>query len=198
MCDAVISLLALHHVNDIPGTLAQIRRVLRPDGLFLACLLGGETLRELRESFMQAETELLGGVSPRVAPFGDVRALGHLLQRAGFALPVADHEIITVRYGHPLNLMRDLRQMGLTNALAERSRVPMTRALLMRAAAVYQERFSDADGKIRATFDCVWLSGWSPHDSQQKPLKPGSAAMRLADVLQTQEIPLTGVSDPKN
>ena len=190
--DAVFSLLALHQVNDMPGALAQIRRVLKPDGLFLACLFGGDTLNELRQSFMRAETELTGGLSPRVAPFGDPRALGQLLQRAGFALPVADRDAITVRYANVFALMRDLRRMGLTNALSERSRRFLPRALLMRMAEIYQSEFSDADRKIRATFDCVWLSGWAPHESQQKPLQPGSAKMRLADALHTQEIALKG------
>lgn len=185
--DAVVSLIALQQVNDLPGTLAQVRRSLKPDGLFLACLLGGESLTELRQSFAAAEVELRGGISPRVAPFGDPRALGQLLQRAGFALPVADHDAITVRYSNVFALMRDLRRMGLANALHERSRQFLPRALLMRMAEIYTRDFSDADGKIRATFDCVWLSGWAPHESQQKPLAPGSAKMRLADVLQTRE-----------
>ena len=141
---------------------------------------------------MRAETELTGGLSPRVAPFGDPRALGQLLQRAGFALPVADRDAITVRYANVFALMRDLRRMGLTNALSERSRRFLPRALLMRMAEIYQSEFSDADRKIRATFDCVWLSGWAPHESQQKPLQPGSAKMRLADALHTQEIALKG------
>ncbi|MGL5737007.1 MAG: methyltransferase domain-containing protein [Beijerinckiaceae bacterium] len=188
--DAVFSLMSLHGVNDLPGVLAQLRRALKADGLFFACLFGGGTLQELRDSFMQAESEMLGGASPRVAPFGDVRALGQLLQRAGFALPVADHEAVVVRYAHPLALMQDLRRMGLTNALQGRARRPLQRSLLMRACEIYMQRFADTDGKIRATFDCVWLSGWAPHESQQKPLKPGSAQMRLADVLRTDEIAL--------
>jgi SAM-dependent methyltransferase len=186
--DLVVSALALHYVNDLPGTLAQVRRALKPDGLFLAAMLGGDTLTELRQSFAQAETETTGGVSPRVAPFADVRALGMLLQRAGFALPVSDLDRITVRYATPFDLMHDLRRMGATNALAERRRVPLRRATLVRMAEIYAERFSDADGRVRATFDVVWLSGWAPHASQQQPLRPGAATARLADALGTTEI----------
>jgi SAM-dependent methyltransferase len=181
--DLAVSLLSLHGVNDLPGALVQVRRVLRPDGLFLGCLLGGATLTELRQALTAAEAELEGGVSPRVAPFGDVRDLGALLQRAGFALPVTDVETVAVRYQDPFGLMRDLRAMGLTNALADRRRAPLRRATLMRAAALYADRFADADGRLRATFEIVWLSGWAPHESQQKPLRPGSARMRLADAL---------------
>jgi SAM-dependent methyltransferase len=187
--DLVVSALALQFVNDLPGTLAQIRRALRPDGLLLAALLGGETLTELRQSFTAAEAELTGGASPRVAPFADVRALGVLLQRAGFALPVADVDRITVRYEEPFALMRDLRRMGATNALSARKRTPLRRAVLMRTAETYAERFSDPDGRVRATFEVVWLSGWAPHASQQQPLRPGSAKARLADALGTSEIP---------
>lgn len=182
-----MSLLALQSVNDLPGALLQIRRALRPDGLLLACLFGGDTLTELRQSFAAAESELEGGASPRVAPFADVRSAGGLLQRAGYALPVVDLERVTVRYGGAFGLMGDLRAMGLTNALAERRRTPLRRATLMRTAAIYAERFADPDGRVRATFDMVWLSGWSPHESQQKPLKPGSAKARLADALGTAE-----------
>jgi SAM-dependent methyltransferase len=181
--DLAVSLLALHAVNDLPGTLIQIRRALKPNGLFLGCLLGGSSLAELRQAFAAAEAELESGVSPRVAPFADVRDLGGLLQRAGFALPVTDIEPVTVRYANPLALMRDLRAMGLTNALVERRRAPLRCATLLRAAQVYAERFSDPDGRIRATFEIVWLSGWAPHESQQKPLRPGSAKARLADAL---------------
>jgi SAM-dependent methyltransferase len=187
--DLVISGLALQLVNDLPGTLLQIRRALRPDGLFLAALLGGETLTELRQSFTAAEAELAGGASPRVAPFADVRALGMLLQRAGFALPVADVDRLTVRYDTPFALMHDLRRMGATNVLTERSRRPLRRSVLMRMAEAYAARFSDPDGRVRATFDIVWLSGWAPHDSQQLPLRPGSARIRLADALGTAELP---------
>jgi SAM-dependent methyltransferase len=187
--DLVVSALALQSVNDLPGTLVQVRRALKPDGLFLAALLGGETLSELRQSFAAAEAELEGGVSPRVAPFVDTREAGALLQRAGFALPVADVDRITVRYASAFGLMDDLRRMGATNALAERRRVPLRRATLLRMADIYAARFADADGRVRASFDVVWLSGWAPHASQQQPLKPGSAKSRLADALRTTELP---------
>jgi SAM-dependent methyltransferase len=186
--DLVVSALALHFVNDLPGTLVQIRRALKPDGLFLAALLGGETLTELRQSFAAAESEMEGGASPRVAPFADVRDLGALLQRAGFALPVADADRITVRYSSAFALLHDLRRMGATSALVDRRRVPLRRATLLRMAKIYAERFSDSDGRVRATFEIVWLSGWTPHPSQQQPLKPGSAKARLADALGTHEI----------
>ena len=176
--DLVVSALALQFVNDLPGTLVQIRRALKPDGLLLAALLGGETLAELRESFAAAESETTGGVSPRVAPFADLRDLGALLQRAGFALPVTDTDRLTVRYDSAFALMRDLRRMGATNILVDRRRRPLRRATLMRMAEIYAERFADPDGRLRATFEIVWLSGWSPHPSQQQPLKPGSAAAR--------------------
>lgn len=187
--DLAVSALALQSVNDLPGTLAQIQRALKPDGLFLAALLGGETLIELRQSFAAAEAEIDGGVSPRVAPFADIRDLGALLQRAGFALPVIDTDRLTVRYATPFDLMRDLRGMGATNALVERRRVPLKRATLLRMADIYAERFSDPDGRLRASFDIVWLSGWAPHESQQQPLRPGSAKARLADALKTIEVP---------
>ncbi|HET7680243.1 MAG TPA: methyltransferase domain-containing protein [Xanthobacteraceae bacterium] len=187
--DLVVSALALHFVNDLPGTLIQIRRALKPDGLFLAALPGGETLTELRQAFAEAETEMEGGVSPRVAPFPDLRDIGALLQRAGFALPVADTERLTVRYATVFALMHDLRRMGAANALIERRRVPLRRATLMRMVEIYARRFADPDGRLRATFEIVWLSGWAPDPSQQKPLQPGSAKMRLADALGTKEIP---------
>lgn len=187
--DLVVSALALQLVNDLPGALVQIRRALKPDGLFLAALAGGETLSELRQAFARAETEVEGGVSPRVAPFVDVREMGALLQRAGFALPVTDVERITVRYASPAALMRDLRSMGATNMLVERRRTPLRRATLARMMEDYAARFADADGRIRASFEIVWLSGWSPHESQQQPLRPGTARMRLADALGTREIP---------
>ncbi len=186
--DLVVSALALQFVNDLPGTLVQIRRALKPDGLFLAALIGGETLTELRQSFAAAESEVEGGVSPRVAPFADLRELGALLQRAGFALPVTDVDRLTVRYDSVFGLMRDLRRMGATSALDARRRAPLKRATLLRMAEVYAERFSDGDGRVRATFEIVWLSGWAPHPRQQQPLKPGSAQTRLADVLRTNEI----------
>lgn len=187
--DLVVSALGLQTVNDLPGALVQARRALRPDGLFLAAILGGETLTELRQAFAQAEAEVEGGVSPRVAPFADVRELGALLQRAGFALPVADLDRVVVRYRSPLGLMADLRAMGATNMLVERRRKPLRRATLARMMEIYGERFTDADGRFRATFDIVWLSGWAPDASQQKPLKPGSARTRLADALNAREWP---------
>lgn len=186
--DLVVSALALQFVNDLPGTLIQIRRALKPDGLLLAAMVGGESLSELREAFAEAESEVEGGISPRVSPFADVRDLGGLLQRAGFALPVIDSDRLTVRYDTPLALMQDLRAMGATNILAERRRLPLRRATLRRMLEVYAERFADPDGRLRATFEIVWLTGWAPHDSQQKPLKPGSAVHRLADTLGVSEI----------
>jgi SAM-dependent methyltransferase len=187
--DLVVSGLALHFANDLPGVLAQIRRALKPDGLFLGALLGGETLTELRQVFAQAESEIDGGASPRVAPFADLRQLGGLLQRAGFALPVTDVERLTARYDSAFDLMQDLRRMGATSALVARRRAPLRRRTVMRMADVYERRFSDADGRIRATFEIVWLSGWAPHPNQQQPLRPGSAKTRLADALGTREIP---------
>ncbi|HEY6254340.1 MAG TPA: methyltransferase domain-containing protein [Xanthobacteraceae bacterium] len=185
--DLVVSALALHFVNDLPGTLIQIRRALRPDGLFVAALLGGDTLTELRQAFAAAEAEIEGGISPRVLPFADVRELGALLQRAGFALPVTDLDRLTVRYASPLALMHDLRRMGATNPLIERRRRPLRRATLARMLEIYAARFADPDGRVRATFEIVHLSGWTPHESQQQPLAPGSARARLADALGTKE-----------
>lgn len=185
--DLVVSGLALQWVNDLPGTLIQIRRALKPDGLFLAALVGGSTLSELRSAFLKAEAELTGGAAPRVAPAADVRDLGGLLQRAGFALPVVDSDTLTVRYGSPLGLMRDLRAMGATSILGARSRTPLRRDVLQRVLEVYATDHADPDGRVRATFEIVSLSGWAPHDSQQKPLRPGSARMRLADALGTSE-----------
>ena len=186
--DLVVSALALQFVNDLPGTLIQIRRALKADGLLLAAMIGGESLSELREAFAEAESEVEGGLSPRVAPFADIRDLGALLQRAGFALPVVDSDRLTVRYDNPLALMRDLRAMGATNILIERRRTPLKRATLRRMLEIYARRFADADGRLRATFEIVWLTGWAPHESQQKPLKPGSASHRLADALGAQEM----------
>ena len=186
--DLVVSGLGLQFVNDLPGALTQIRRALKPDGLFLAALLGGETLTELRQAFAAAESEIEGGVSPRVAPFADLRQLGALLQRAGFALPVTDVERVTVRYDSAFDLMRDLRRMGATNPLVARRRAPLRRQTLLQMADIYARRFADGDGRIRATFDIVWLAGWAPHPDQQQPLKPGSAKTRLADALGTREI----------
>jgi SAM-dependent methyltransferase len=186
--DLVVSALALQFVNDLPGALVQIRRALKPDGLFLAALIGGDTLTELRQSFAAAESEMEGGVSPHVAPFADLRDLGALLQRAGFALPVTDTDRVTVRYDSAFALMHDLRRMGATNALLDRRRTPLRRATLTRLAEIYAQRFADNDGRVRATFEIVWLSGWAPHPDQQQPLKPGSAQARLADALGTREI----------
>ena len=181
--DLVVSALALHFVNDLPGVMAQIRRALRPDGLLLAAMLGGDTLTELRQSFAAAEAEREAGISPRVAPFADLRDIGALLQRAGFALPVTDVDRVVVRYDNAFALMQDLRKMGASNILVERRRTPSRRATLLRMAEIYAERFADPDGRIRATFEVVWLSGWAPHESQQKPLKPGSAKASLADAV---------------
>lgn len=181
--DLAVSSLVLQFVNDLPGVLAQIKRALKPDGLFLAALIGGETLAELRRSFAAAESEIEGGVSPRVFPFIDLRDAGALLQRAGFALPVTDVDRVIVRYDNAFALMHDLRKMGATNIMVERSRKFLRRATLLRMAEIYQEKFSDADGRIRATFDVVWMSGWVPHESQQKPLQPGSAKASLADAV---------------
>jgi len=177
--DLVLSALALQFVNDLPGVLAQISRCLRPDGLLLAAMIGGDTLTELRQSFAAAEAECEGGVSPRVAPFADLRDVGGLLQRVGLALPVADVDRIVVRYANTFALMQDLRRMGAGNVLIERRRTPTRRTTLLRMAEIYGERFADSDGRIRATFDVIWLSGWAPHDSQPKPLKPGSATTSL-------------------
>jgi SAM-dependent methyltransferase len=187
--DLIVSALALQFVNDLPGTLIQIRRALKPDGLFMAALIGGDSLAELRAAFADAESEIEGGLSPRVAPFADVRELGALLQRAGFALPVVDSERLTVRYDSALALMRDLRRMGATNVMHERRRRPLRRATLQRVEAIYADRFADPDGRLRASFEIIWLSGWAPHESQQKPLKPGTATQRLAEALGTREMP---------
>jgi SAM-dependent methyltransferase len=186
--DLAVSALALQSVNDLPGALVQIRRSLRPDGLFVGALIGGGSLGELRQALGEAEAEVTGGTSPRVAPFADVRDMGGLLQRAGFALPVADSEPLNVRYADMFALMADLRAMGATNTLAERLKRPTRRQVFLRAAQIYAQRFSDPDGRIRATFEVIFLSGWAPHESQQKPLAPGSAHMRLADALATKNI----------
>ena len=183
----VVSPLNLHVTNDTPGVFVQINRALVPDGLFLAAIPGSGTLQELREVLLETEAELTGGASPRVIPFADVRDIGALLQRAGFALPVVDMENYTVRYDTLFGLMKDLRAMGMANPLAGRSRKPLTRAFFLRAAELYAERHSDPDGRIRATFSILYVSAWSPHESQQKPLKPGSARMRLSDALKAAE-----------
>jgi SAM-dependent methyltransferase len=183
----VVSLLSLHWTNDLVGALIQIRQALKPDGLFLGALFGGATLTELRQCLTQAEAELLGGAGLRVSPFADVLDAAALLQRAGFALPVADLDRATVRYTSALELIRDVRAMGESNVLRDRARRPLTRPILARTAEIYHERFSEADGRVRATFDIVSLTGWAPHPDQQQPLRPGSAKMRLADALHVKE-----------
>ena len=184
--DLAVSLLSLHWTNDLPGALTQIRRALKPDGLFLGGLFGGTTLNELRWALTQAEVDVTGGAGPRVSPFADAFDGAALLQRAGFALPVSDLDRVTVRYADPFRLIADLRAMGETGLLAERPR-PLTRAVLTRMAELYAERFAGPDGRIPATFDIISLTGWAPHPDQQKPLRPGSAKMRLADALGVQE-----------
>jgi SAM-dependent methyltransferase len=181
--DLVTSLLSLHWVNDLPGALTQIRLALKPDGLFLAAMLGGETLKELRQALAEAEIAVEGGLSPRVSPFAGVRDAGGLLQRAGFALPVVDTETLTVVYSDPLKLIADLRAMGEANAIIERRRGLTRRATLLEAAERYRKAFADAEGRVPATFQVIYLTGWSPHDSQPKPLRPGSAKASLADAL---------------
>ncbi|WP_150524065.1 class I SAM-dependent methyltransferase [Roseibium sediminis] len=181
--DLIVSALHLHLVNDLPGTLIQLNRALRPDGLLLATLPGADTLNELRDVLMRAEIDVAGGVSPRVSPFADTRDLGGLLQRAGFALPVADVDRMTVRYDNLFGLLKDLRVMGATSVLTDRPRTPLRRDVLLRAAELYATDYSDPDGRIRATFSLVTISGWKPHESQQKPLKPGSGKVSLAEVL---------------
>ena len=187
--DVVTSILSLHAVNDLPGTLVQIRRVLKPDGVFIAGLFGGETLQELKLAFAAAESEISGGASPHVSPFGDVRELGGLLQRAGFALPVADVERTIVRYRDVARLFADLRALGETNVLARRRLGFMLRRMLHAVTAEYATRFADEEGRMPATFDIVFLTGWAPHESQQKASAPGSAKSRLADALGTAEQP---------
>jgi NADH dehydrogenase [ubiquinone] 1 alpha subcomplex assembly factor 5 len=185
--DLVVSGLSLQLVNDLPGALVQIRRALKPDGLLLASLLGGATLKELREAWLAAEAEISGGASPRVAPFADVRDMGALLQRAGFALPVVDSETVIVTYANPLALMQEIRAMGVSNMLISRRRTPVTRRLLLRAAEIYAERFAGPDGRVPATFEILTLTAWAPDESQPKPLRPGSAQTRLADALGVSE-----------
>jgi SAM-dependent methyltransferase len=185
--DLFVSPLLLHWVNDLPGALIQLRQALKPDGLLLASLFGGETLRELRYSLLAAELELTGGAGPRVAPFADLQDVAHVLQRAAFALPAADRDSVTVSYAEPMRLLADLRAMGETAALSERSQHGLSRRILARAFEVYRERFSEADGRVRATFEIVTATGWAPHESQQKPLKPGNARTRLAEALGSQE-----------
>ena len=186
----VVTVLGLHTVNDLPGVLVQSLRALKPDGLFIGSLFGGETLRELRSCLMDAEIEVRGGYGPRIAPFAESPDLIELMRRVGFAMPVVDSDRVAVTYDHPLRLMADLRAMAETNVLHERPRKGLNRALLHRAAELYAERFSDAEGRITATFEIITLSGWKPHESQQKPLRPGSAKMRLADALGVRETKL--------
>ena len=185
--DLVVSALGLHWTNDLPGALVQIQRALKPDGLFLAAFLGGSTLIELRTCLFEAEAEVSGGAGPRVSPFAAALDAAALLQRAGFALPVVDTDKAVVRYRDPLKLLRDLRAMGETNVLVDRPARPLTREVLGRALQLYLERFADDEGRIPATFEILTVTGWTPHESQQKPLKPGSAKMRLADALGTVE-----------
>ena len=179
----VVSSLALHWVNDLPGALIQIRRALAPDGLFMGTFFGGATLKELRFALTQAEIEILGGTGPRISPFADAHDAAGLLQRAGFALPVADIDRLTIRYQNPLRLLADLRQMGETNVLIGSMGRPLRRDVLARALELYVQTYQQDDGKVPATFELVTASGWAPHESQQKPLRPGSARMSLADAL---------------
>jgi len=181
--DLIVSLLHLQAVNDVPGHLARLRRVLKPDGLLLAAFVGGESLSELREAFLAADLQVTGGASARVAPMAQVRDAGALLQRAGFALPVADVETHRVRYATPFALMAELKALGASNPLADRPRRLATRSLLSAAATAYAERDADPDGRVRATLEIIWLAGWVPHESQQKPLRPGSATVSMKDVL---------------
>ena len=187
--DLAIGNLSLHWVNDLPGALIQLQRSLAPDGLLLATMLGGETLKELRQALMAAELAVSGGASPRVSPLADVRDLGALLQRAGFALPVVDADRLTVTYDTVYGLLGDLRAMGETNAVVARNPATTRRSLWHETAQAYHDRFADPDGRIRATFEIITLTGWAPHPSQPQPLRPGSATTRLADTLGTQEIP---------
>ena len=188
--DAVFNILDLHLVNDVPGALIQLRRALVPDGLFMACLFAGQTLGELRQSWLEAEDLVTGGVSPRVAPMIDVREMGGLLQRADLALPVVDLDRTIVRYPDAIALIHEIRSLGLSNPMTGRSRRPVTRNLLGEAVSIYQQKFSDKDGRIRATIEVAWATAWAPHESQQKPLKPGSAKFRLADALKVPETKL--------
>ena len=186
--DLVMSAMSLHWVNDLPGALIQIARILRPDGLFLGAMLGGATLWQLRQALAAAESEIEDGLSPRVSPFADLRDAAGLLQRAGFALPVADSETIDVEYANALELMRELSAMGESNLVVERRRGLARRATLLRAAEIYRERFTQTSGRIAASFEVLFLHGWAPHESQPKPIKPGSARHRLAEALDTTEL----------
>jgi SAM-dependent methyltransferase len=195
--DLIVSPLLLHAVNDLPGLFIQIRQALRPDGLMLASLLGGATLNELRVSLLEAEVEMTGGAGPRVAPFADLQDVANLLQRAGFALPAADRDIVTVRYAEPMRLLADLRAMGETAALREHPSRALSRRILARAFDLYRARFADADGRVRATFEILTATGWAPHESQQQPLKPGSAKARLANALKAVEQSAGEAAAPK-
>lgn len=185
-CDLIVSLLSLQLTNDIPGVLSQIKNILRPDGLFLAVMTGMGTLRELQHSLLKAEIEIYGGASPRIYPFIDLHDAGAALQRIGFFMPVVDIENITIRYNTMFDLMHDLKVMGMQNALINRSRRPVSKRFFLRASEIYAQQFSDPDGRIRAHFSFIWLSGWSPHKNQQKPMKPGSAQISLAEALKKQ------------
>jgi len=188
--DLIIHSLGLHWANDPVGQLVQCRHALRPDGMLLATLFGGETLQELRRCLAQAESQISGGLSPRIAPMGEIRDLGGLLQRAGFALPVADNAQITVTYETAMGLMKDLRAMGESNAMMDRLRKPTPRAVLLTAAQIYADTFANVDGRIPATFDIITLTGWAPGPDQPQALRPGSAKQRLSDALGALEIPL--------
>jgi NADH dehydrogenase [ubiquinone] 1 alpha subcomplex assembly factor 5 len=194
--DAVVSNLNLQWVNDLPGALIQIRNALKPDGLFLAALLGGESLFELRQCLMEAELEVSGGASPRVSPFVDPFDMGALMQRAGFALPVVDSDKIVVHYSNPLKLMQDLRGMGASNATYNRLMKPTKRSVLMRAAELYMQKFVDNEGRVPATFHVIYAIGWAPAAGQQKPLQPGSAKNRMAEALKSLEIPANDKAKP--
>ena len=183
--DLIFSLFDLDVVDDVPGFLARVRAHLRGDGLFLAAAIGGDSLTELREAFLSADAEIGGGAYLRVAPFIALSDAAGLLQRAGFTLPVSDVETHIVRYETPLALMRELKALGASNPLAERPGKPATRTLLAQASAAYQQLAGEADGRVRATLEIIWMSGWAPHASQQKPLKPGSAEISLTKVLKT-------------
>jgi SAM-dependent methyltransferase len=185
--DLIVSALSLHWVNDLPGALIQIRRALKPDGLFIGIALGGRTLTELRQALLAAEADVRGGAANRVSPFMDVIDAAGLLQRAGFAMPVADNDARIVRYANPMRLLSDLRGMGETAAFENRDAPALTRGVLMRAMKTYIDRFSDSDGRVRATFEFVAMSGWAPAPDQPKAKRPGSATVRLADVLGVQE-----------
>jgi len=185
--DAVFSCLSLHWVDDLPGLMMQARRLLKPDGLLLVSLLGGNSLAELKQALAEAEQDITGGLSPRCAPMADIRDIGGLMSRAGLALPVADSDRLTVNYPHMFKLMEDLRGMGEQNAMLARLKTPTRRRVFLRAAEIYQQRFARADGQIPASFEIVTVTGWAPHESQQKPLRPGTAAHRLASALESDE-----------